>query len=260
MSLLGIGCYTAESDGRGTGITLADFDRASGQLTVLDSLALASPSWLVWHPSRPVLYAASEIDDGQVSAVLVEKGRLRLLASVATGGRQPCHLAISPDGRRLYAANYGSGSLAAFELAADGSIIARTDLAAHSGHGPDEDRQAGPHVHMVVLDELAEPAGELISAVDLGIDQVVSYRLDNGLLSAIAVTSLPAGCGPRQLVRSAMPGRAYLVAELSGQLLTLDELGPGSFEVVATTPASEQPIRNLPAQFSLSADGRLGYL
>jgi 6-phosphogluconolactonase (cycloisomerase 2 family) len=270
VTSLAIGSYTAANGGRGDGVTLCSFDPASGAIAVLDVLELASPSWLEWHPSLPLLYAASEVERGAVSVLSVQDGRLRLAGTMDTGGSYPCHLAISPDGRRLYAANYGSGSLSAFELDRSGAIAARTALVQHQGSGPDADRQDGPHVHMAVLSgaqpaEVEPPregyiAGELVCAVDLGTDQLCSYRITGAGLIAAAVTSLPPGTGPRQLLRAPLAGRAYLVAELTGQLLTLDETGPGSFEVVGANQASAEPIRNLPAQLSLSADGGLGYL
>ncbi|MGI8667529.1 MAG: lactonase family protein [Jatrophihabitans sp.] len=253
---LALGCYTAESEGHGSGISLCSFDDRTGELTLADTLELASPSWLQWHPRLPVLYASNEVADGAVTVVAVRAGRLHQLGTAATGGALPCHLVITGDGRQLYAANYGGGSLAGFALDAVGGLGERTELIAHHGTGPDPDRQDGPHVHMIVLDA----ADELVSAVDLGIDQIRSYRRTSQGLTPAAVTELAPGTGPRQLVRNRHTGRAYLVAELAASLLTLDETSPGSFAVRDSVTASEQPIRNLPAQFSLSADGRFGYL
>ncbi|MDQ2957302.1 MAG: lactonase family protein [Actinomycetota bacterium] len=248
-----VGCYTPESGGSGSGITLYSWDDRSGELTIRDSAAMVSPSWLQWHPRLPVLYAANEIEAGTVSVLSVGAG-LKVEATVGIGGSLPCHLAVAEDGSRLFAANYGSGSLSMFDLDPTGAIRGLAGLVSHAGSGPDPDRQEAPHVHMIAL------AGGLISAVDLGTDEIRSYRVTDTGLAAARVSTLPPGTGPRQLVRNPHTGRSYLVAELAGALLTVVEPAPGSFEVIDSVAGSEQPIRNLPAQFSLSADGRFGYL
>ncbi len=265
--LIAVGCYTASAGGAGTGISLYSLDERTGKLTQQASLAADSPSWLQWHPTLPLLYAAHETDEGAVSAVSAENG-LQLLETTPSGGGSPCQLAITSAGRQLYVANYGGGSVGAFTLAADGALGTLAALAQHRGSGPDAERQEAPHVHMIVL------ADGLISAVDLGTDEIRSYRWTERGFEPARVTALPPGTGPRQLVRKPAGARrsslvprsmlthpsdtAYVVAELAASLLTVEETAPGSFEVLNSTPASEQPIRNLPAQFTV-ADG-FGYL
>jgi 6-phosphogluconolactonase len=248
--LVAVGCYTASSGGDGTGIGLFSLDEQTGTLTQQASLATDSPSWLQWHPTLPLLYAAHETDEGAVSAVSVENGLSRLETS-DSGGGLPCHLAITPAGRRLYVANYGGGSVGGFTLGNDGALGELAAVVRHEGSGPDAERQEAPHVHMIVLSD------GLISAVDLGTDEVRSYRWTERGFEAARVTALPPGTGPRQLVRS-RNGGGYVVAELAASLLTVAETAPGSFEVLTSTPASGQPGRNLPAQFTVA--GELGYL
>src|SRR5438105_2412744 len=73
-------------------------------------LALPACSWLTWHPRLPVLYAVHELAEGAVCAVaLGPDDTPRVLGTLPTGGAAPCHLAVTPDGRHLLAANYGSG-------------------------------------------------------------------------------------------------------------------------------------------------------
>jgi 6-phosphogluconolactonase (cycloisomerase 2 family) len=252
--LVCVGSYTEESGGRGTGITTYRQDAATGELTPCGSLRLLSPSWVEWHPARPVLYAANEVDNGSVTALAVdERGALTVLGTYSTGGSTPCHLAISADTRHLLVANYGSGSVTVFALDDAGRITARTDLVEHAGSGPVTDRQEGPHAHMVVVD------GALVTIVDLGTDEIRSYRLtDDGRLTAEAVSPLPPGTGPRQLARGR--DHAYVVGELAASLMTVDERAPGVFIQVEQVRASQSDARNLPAQLTLSADGRYAYL
>lgn len=232
--LVYVGCYTAEADGKGTGITT--FERsATGELTERGTLALTSPSWLTRHPSRPVLYAANETETGGVTALAIDaSGALSVLGEAETGGASPCHLAVTPDGRFLLCANYTGGSLAVFALDAAGGLGARTALVRHTGSGPDADRQEAAHVHMAV----PSADGRIVSAVDLGTDEIRSYALSaTGELSPVAVSALPPGTGPRQLVRRPGTDLAYVAGELAGTLVTVRETGPGAFEVVSVTPS-----------------------
>jgi 6-phosphogluconolactonase (cycloisomerase 2 family) len=252
--LVCVGSYTEESGAKGKGITTYWQDAATGELTPCGSLRLPSPSWLEWHPARPVLYAANELEAGSVTALAVDdRGALTVLGTEPTGGATPCHLAITADARHLLAANYGSGSVSVFALDDDGRITGRTDLVEHAGNGPVTDRQEGPHAHMVVVD------GALVTVIDLGTDEIRGYRLtDDGRLTAEAVSPLPPGTGPRQLARGR--DHAYVVGELAASLVTLDETAPGVFVRVGEVRASQSDARNLPAQLTLSADARHAYL
>jgi len=246
------GCYTGEA-GNGTGITT--FSRATtGELTEVAHLPLTSPSWLTRHPSLPVLYAANETATGGVTALSVDpSGALSVLGSAETGGAHPCHLAVTPDGRFLLCANYTGGSLAVFSLSASGIPEARTALVQHSGSGPRSDRQEAAHVHMAV----PSPDGSLVSAVDLGTDEIRSYTLSpSGSLEPLAVSSLPPGTGPRQLVRRPGTDLAYVVGELAGTLVTVRETSPGAFEVVSSTPStlSAPQVPNLVAHLELAGE------
>ncbi len=247
-----VGSYTAVGGGHGDGISL--FRRSAGTLQPLDGLTMPSPSWLLPHPALPIVYAANELDAGTVSAVAVDgAGRLTLLDTAGTGGAAPCHLALTGDHRHLLAANYTGGSVAVFELDTTGRILRRSDLVQHSGSGPVRDRQDSAHAHMVSVD------GDVVTVVDLGTDEVRSYRLtDDGALALLTVTAVPPGTGPRQLARAG--GRHLLLGELSGMLLVLGGSAADGFVVGDAVPASARPGPNLPAQLSVSDDGRFGYV
>lgn len=247
--LVFVGCYTGKA-GNGTGITT--FSRsATGELHEVATLALESPSWLTRHPSLPVLYAVNETATGEVTALSFDdSGKLSVLGTAGTGGAHPCHLAVTPDGRFLLCANYTGGSLAVFALSSSGSIEARTALVQHEGSGPRTDRQEAAHVHMAV----PSADGTVVSAVDLGTDEIRSYTLSSdGSAELLAVSSLPAGTGPRQLVRRPGTDLAYVVGELAGTVVTVRETSPGAFEVVASTPSTLSSVTpNLVAHLELA--------
>lgn len=259
-----LGTYTSSSGG-GTGIGIAGYDPSTGALASTGTLeGVADPSFLALGPGGRTLYAVDEQSAGAVTAAAVSRdGGLSALNTQPTGGDGPCHLSVHPGGDFLLSANYNSGSLAVHPIAADGSLGARTDLVQHTGSGPDPDRQAGPHAHMV----LPDPAGRYVLAVDLGNDSVYTYRLDpsTGRLTQLFQAHTEAGAGPRHLAFHPTAPFAYLANELGNSLMvcTYDpasgELQPGPPQ--PTVPAGEEPPeRNYPAEVAVSSDGRFVYV
>ncbi|RMI46049.1 lactonase family protein [Streptomyces triticirhizae] len=254
--LICVGSYTEDSGGSGPGLTVLRED-AGGTLSTVAELEVSGCSWLAWHPRLPVGYAVNELDLGGVTAFTLDAdGTPRVLGTLDSGGSAPCHLTVTPDGRHALAAHYGSGSVAVLALDERGVPTGRTDLAELEGSGPDPERQEAPHAHMVALDA----TGTLATVVDLGTDTLWSYRLTpEGRLVDRVASRLPAGCGPRQLVRAGGQ-RAYVVTELTSELIPLRESAPGVFEAGEGVPASGRPERNHCAQLALTADGRFGFV
>jgi 6-phosphogluconolactonase (cycloisomerase 2 family) len=254
-----VGSYTADKGGDGEGISLLRRDPATGVLARLGLAARTpSPSFLAQHPRRPVLYAANELaDGGTVSAFTVgDDHALTPLAVRPTGGDDPAHLAVSPDGRHLLVANYTSGSVSVHPLASDGTPGERTDLLDLVGSGPEPDRQAGPHAHMVRPDR-----GEWLVA-DLGSDRVWRCRLDPfaGRLTMLppAVVAKP-GTGPRHLRHSA-DGALLLVGELSATLGWYRPGRDGSLVLQGEVATSNAAGVNYPSEIVTGRDGRFVYV
>lgn len=254
-----VGGYTADKGGQADGIALLRRDTSTGVLTRLGVAARTpSPSFLVQHPTLPVLYAVNELEtNGTVSAFTVAAdGGLTPLSVQPTGGSDPAHLSVTPDGRHLLVANYTSGSVAVHPLDLEGAPGERSDLLDLAGRGPDPDRQAGPHAHMV------RPEGADVLIADLGSDRVWRARLDatTGRLTHTdpAVVAKP-GTGPRHFTRSA-DGALLLVGELAGNLSWYRPAADGSLEQageVGTTTATEQ---NYPSEVTMGRDGRFVYV
>ncbi|MFI6264671.1 lactonase family protein [Micromonospora sp. NPDC051006] len=256
-----IGCYTAQSGGRGTGVLAARRDPTSGALTPLGTVALtASPSFLARHPTLPVLYAVNELPDGEVSAWRVgSDGELTPLGSRPTGGAEPCHLAVVPTGGHLVAANYGGGSVAVFPLDRQGVPGERSDLVVHEGHGPDPDRQERAHAHMVSPD----PGGGPLLAVDLGTDSVYRYDLDAAtgrLVPRAPRVRTVAGAGPRHLARHPDGRRCYLVGELDATVTEYELTVDGSLHQRGRVDASGRPGHVQPSEVAVRPDGRFLYV
>jgi 6-phosphogluconolactonase len=256
-----VGCYTGETGGAGEGIALLRRDPGTGGLSRLGVAARTpSPSFLVQHPALPVLYAVNELTDGTVSAFAVGvDASLTPLAVQPTGGADPCHLAVTADGRHLVVANYTGGSVSVHPLDDDGAPGPRSDLLRLDGAGPVAGRQEGPHAHMVAPD----PNGLDVLVVDLGSDRVWHTRLDpnSGRLAVLPplVTAAP-GTGPRHLVRSA-DGALLVVGELAGVVswYRADDAG-GPWRRAGEVPASTAAGPNQPSEITIGRDGRFVYV
>ncbi|SDT68781.1 lactonase family protein [Actinoplanes derwentensis] len=255
-----VGCYTGDKGGEGDGITLIRRDPGTGDLTRLGLVARTpSPSFLVQHPTLPVLYAVNELEQGTVSAFAVAPDHsLTPLVTHPTGGSDPCHLAVTADGRHLVVANYASGSVSVHPLDAEGVPGERSDLLTLAGSGPDTERQSSPHAHQVVPDR----NGSDVLISDLGSDRVWRSRLDpvSGRLGAPepAVAAKP-GTGPRHLVRS-VDGALLLVGELTGALSWYRPAGGPTLEAHGETATSTLPGPVYPSEITMGRDGRFVYV
>jgi 6-phosphogluconolactonase len=260
---LHLGTYTTQ--GGGTGVGLAHYDPQTGLITATGTVkGVADPSFLARSASGGNLYAVDEQSSGAVTAMSVDAaGRLKVLGSQPTGGSGPCHLAVHSGGGHVLSANYDAGSIAVHPLAADGSLLPRTDLVRHTGSGPDPDRQDGPHAHMVLND----PGGAFVLAVDLGTDTVYTYRLDeaSGRLTAVSQARVEPGSGPRHLAFHPSAAFAYLANELGDSVIVCGYDPAGG----AVSPGQPQPTvpagspstgRNYPAEVLVSADGAFVYV
>lgn len=159
-------------------------------------LAVAGLACVVPHPVLPVVYGVSGPGEGVLHTWSTE-GPFRTLATRATGGTEPCHIAVHPGGRALIVVNYFSGSLSVFRIDPTGVPVGPARLVPLTGSGPVAGRQDSAHPHQaVVVDE------DLVLVPDLGADLLRAFRIDPGTatLTAVAASPLPAGTGPRHLV------------------------------------------------------------
>lgn len=206
-----------------------------------------APTFLALHPSADRLYAVVESVAGAVASYDVDaRCGLTRTRVAPSGGEGPCHLLVHPQGRWLYATNYGDGTVGAIELTESGDVSDRLVALRHTGSGPDPDRQAGPHAHSSIL----SPGQGYLIVADLGTDELRAYALDGGRPDLEPVlTALPPGCGPRHMVVNG--DHLYLACELSGEVLVVrwdEERGRGSVVqrlAAATLPGRSKDVHQL---------------
>lgn len=255
-----LGTYTSRSS---QGVGLAAYDPATGRPSSVGTVAgVANPSFLVRSGSH--VYAVNEQTKGTVTALsVVSPGHLTPLGSQSTGGAGPCHVSVHAAGRHVLCANYDSGSVSVHPIAADGSLKSRTDLAQHSGTGPDKDRQEGPHAHMVLND----PGGAFVLSVDLGTDSVYTYTLNTGTgkLTLVSQAKVAPGTGPRHLAFHPSGQYAYLANELGNSVIVCrydpatGKLTPGRAQPTVPSGTPSSP-RNYPGEVLVSPDGAFVYV
>ncbi|MFF3331733.1 lactonase family protein [Streptomyces sp. NPDC002888] len=248
-----IGSFTAAG---GPGLVTAAVDPDSGTLSVLSSVdGVPDPSYLTLAPGGDMLYAVSETAEGAVAAYRLAGDTPELAGPpVAVGGNGPTHLGLY-DGHVL-TANYGSGSVTAVPVRADGTLApAASGVLPHAGGGPHTLRQQGPHAHQV----LSDPSGRWAVSVDLGTDSVRVCTLADGNPVLHRETALRPGSGPRHLAFHPDGERVYVVNELTpsvtvcrwepadGLLKPLDET-----PVLPGAPAGDA----YPSGIVVSPDGR----
>ena len=218
----------------------------------LDSLGIVgevgAPSFLASDRDYKHLYAVSEVEhgDGAVAGFAINRqtGALTALNSLSSKGTSPCHLAVDHTGKLLVAANYGTGSVPVYPLAADGKLCEMSGFLTATGSSADPSRQKGPHAHQTVFSS----DNRFVYVPDLGLDQIRIYRVDP-MKAQLTPNDPPfakqePGYGPRHMVLSHNGKFAYVLNELK------------SFVTVYTRDASTgalqsiQSVSTLPEGFS----------
>jgi 6-phosphogluconolactonase len=261
-----IGTYTPPQ-GNADGILSYRFDPATGGLTPLATTPLVNPSFLAIEPRRGCLYAVSEVDawhgqsGGGVSAFAIgADGALTLLNQQPTQGDHPCYVSIDRSGQLALVANYSGGSVAAYTLEPDGRLSAPTAFVQHAGSSVNPQRQEGPHAHSIQPD----PDNQFAVALDLGIDQILLYRIDpaRGTLSPgeppfVATTP---GAGPRHLAFHPNGRVAYVINELDSTIASYRYNG-GRLDAIATVPLLPPDFKgeNTTADIHVHPSGRFVY-
>jgi 6-phosphogluconolactonase len=263
--LLFVGTYTANQS---KGIYAYRFVPASTKLTPLGLVAeTPNPSFLTIDSTGRLLYAVNELEkykgesSGSVSAFVVDQksGKLLPLNEVSSRGTDPCYLSLDQSGKYVLVANYGSGSVAVFQVHKDGSLGKASAFVQHTGSGPDRERQEGPHAHWIGV----TPDNRFAMAVDLGIDQVLVYRFNEktGTLSPNhpASVAMEPGSGPRHLDFHPNGKFVYVLSELQSKINVFSyDLRQGTLQPlqhIATVP-KEFSGTNYPAEIRVHPNGK----
>ena len=252
------------------GIYVFQQDPATGGLTHLHTaVGVVNPSFLALDSAGRFLFAVNEVreHDGQATgavssfAIDRETGFPVFVNRVSSGGANPCHLSVAPDGQHLLVANHEDARVAVLPIAPTGHLGTATDIRQNRPHDPANGRQ--PHAHFITPD----PAGRFILSTDTGTDRIAIDRLDvaTGRLTPhqLAWGTTHTGGSPRHLAFH--PNGNYLYANGEADL-TISVFG---YDAEAGVLTHQQHASTLPpgvtgqlstAQIAAHPNGRFVYV
>lgn len=264
-----IGTYTEplpHADGKADGILVTGYDTASGRFggEVRTLAGARNPSYVTLSRAGDRLYAVCESDtfEGQPGGGLLAFARdprtceLTRLNARPTRGESPCHVALADGGRFVITANYGedAGSVTVYPAAADGRLGDLADHVVHTGSGPNTERQASSHAHMIASD----PATGAIMVADLGADTIFVYEVGaTGRLTPAGQLKATPGTGPRHLAFHPDGLHLFVANELDSTVSVWrrDTAGFTAVATASSVPSGGQR-GNLPAAIRVSPAGR----
>lgn len=213
------GTYTKA---KSKGIYRARLDPATGRLSAAELAAeCKDPAFLAVHPTEGFLYAIDESSDPaktpgrgvRAYSINGRTGALTFLNEQSAGRAGPCHLTVDPDGKCVLVANYSGGSVAVLPLSRDGKLGAPGNVVQHTGSSV-HPRQKGPHAHGIYV----TPGKRFAVSPDLGLDQVLVYRLDAAKATlrphVPPFAELKPGSGPRHVAFHPGGKFVYVINEL----------------------------------------------
>ncbi|MCJ8007747.1 lactonase family protein [Lederbergia wuyishanensis] len=249
------GTYTRQTS---KGIYRFVLDTEKAELTNVEVAAkVGSPTYLAISEENRYLYSVAQQEkSGGVATFSVdsETGELNFLNAEVQEGAPPCHLDVFQND--LVTGNYHEGTVELYKTNNDG-INPVSFVYKHEGTGPHV-RQEKSHVHYTGF----TPDKKFVVVADLGTDEVVTYKVDLAALERVNTLKVRAGSGPRHLSFHPNGKVAYLLTELSSEVVVLDyNAEEGSF-------TEKQYIRAIPEDFTetndasaihISSDGRFVY-
>ncbi|NEB75701.1 lactonase family protein [Streptomyces sp. SID14478] len=250
-----------------------DFDPVRGTLTSLGAVAEVSSNWVAVHPTRPVLYVAGGEQGGIIRTFRIDDSTadLHRTGEIQTedtpgGSGGLSYIGVDADADTLLVADFAAGSASTVALRHDGGLGAVACTVRDSGSGPNP-RQAGPHVHHVVLD----PSRRFALVADFGADRVFVHRYDRATrrMSDTSSAGRPGsyatapGSGPRRLAFHPRGRTVYLLNELSADIEVLSwnaRSGVLTPRQLLTTNAPGHTGATSAAELAVSHDGRHVYV
>ncbi len=234
----------------GKGVYVSGFDPSDGKITPPElAVAAGSPGFLEISPSGKYLYATQRSAEGEeqfdgVAAYSIDHdtGKLTLINRSSGIGTGPAHVTVSPSGKTVAVANYGSGSVATFAVQPNGGLSESVSFFQHKGSSANPERQKESHVHSVNF----SPDGQYLIVADLGTDEISIYKHDpaTSKIEEHGVVKVAPGSGPRHFSFHPNGKFAYVVNELANTVIVFD------WDAAAGALTEKQTISTLPADFT----------
>ena len=188
-----------------------------------------NPFFLALSSNNKFLYAihaknfgGKENEEVAAYEIVNRDGQLKRLNRQSAMGTAACYLDVDATGKAVVVANYTTGNVASLSVKADGSLGEVVSTIQHSGTGADPARQKGPHAHCIVV----SPDNKFAYSADLGLDQILIYKLDPATAKLTAnqpaFAKTPVAAGPRHLTFHPNGKHVYVINELSNSVTVFD--------------------------------------
>lgn len=220
---------------------------------------VGSPTYLAAAANQNTLFTiVSEDEKGGVATLMKDTHEHYIRqAELLSDGAAPAYIAYDANRQFVYTSNYHKGEVAVYEVD-EASNIQLLDCVAHTGSSVHEN-QTSPHVHYSDL----TPDQQYLAVCDLGTDEVYTYAVSAaGKLEEKARLKVKPGSGPRHLAFHPNGRIAYLVAELSSELIVLEyNSDTGEFKDIQTISSipTEHVDFNSGAAVRVTTDGKFVY-
>lgn len=226
-------------------------DTKAGALSLVNKTSgVENPFFIALSPDKKVLFSIHAKQFGgkaneEVAAfeVLGRTGELKPLNRASAKGSAACYLHVDATGKTVLVANYTSGSIASLPVAANGTLSESASFVQHAGSSVNPARQKEPHAHAIIT----SPDNKFVYAADLGLDQVLCYRLDAATSKLTPndppFTKTQAGAGPRHLTFHPNGKRLYVINEL------LNSVTVFAYDASNGSLTEQQTISTLPEDF-----------
>ena len=252
--------------GRGAeGIYHATFNPDNGKFSPARLAAkIGSPGFLTLHPNGKILYSVGRWEGGTGAVgYQVDGGELKEFTRMACPDGGGCHIAVHPSGKFLLTAQYGGGSVALFPLDSSGKLGEPSVTEHEGGSKVVERRQESPHPHWTGF----SPDGKYALVPDLGLDQIVIYKVDASkpAINPHGIGQSVPGGGPRHMRFSTDGKFIYLLNELTLSVTTFAwDAAKGTAKTLTTEPAlseqdKESETFNSSAEILVHPNGRFVY-
>ncbi|MEE3421028.1 MAG: lactonase family protein [Lachnospiraceae bacterium] len=215
-----VGSYNSADE---DSIYYCSLDSVSGEMKALSSFkGLANPSYLAWSLDHKYLFAVEELNPtGNLVLLRMNGEQPEFVTRVSTDGADPCHISVDKSGSYICAANYSSGSLAAFHFDEAKEDLHRLGRIQEEGSGPNKERQECAHIHF------SGWIGDDLYVCDLGSDLVRCFHREGDALTEDPSLSMHVnpGYGPRHFAASADGKNIYLITEMGSRICVFEALG-----------------------------------
>ncbi|MFD0049917.1 lactonase family protein [Actinomycetes bacterium NPDC127524] len=242
-----VGTYTK---GDSKGIYSFTLDTENEKISDVKVAAqLENPTYVTVSSNNKYLYSvAKQGDQGGIAAYSIngETGELSEINKQLFPGGSPCYVSVDSSNETAALAYYHQGTVQSFKVNPEtGKVNAAVSLIEHKGSGPNKDRQDKSHAHFSGF----TPDEKYVVAIDLGTDKIITYEVKDAELTEASTLTVHAGSGPRHIGFHPNGKYAYVMTELSNEVIALVyNSADGSF-------TEQQYIFAIPGDFKENSQG-----